>query len=212
MKKSGLLIVGSLMAATVFCVGVKHKKATGISPELRDAPNSASVSLEQLDNVRGEVAGHKAAVKTKLPVPGQPEPQEKTSSLASQITEFTCYASKYQTDITHAFQDGYVTMAVDAKKALVDFTFYYVNTVAHETTISYQATYKIGTQNSGSGAVAGYYALSRKKMTGYGEGLDTLYLEPALLLPKSQNAGVVGKYTFTGHGYSYDWNICYYKK
>ena len=51
------------------------------------------------------------------------------------------------------------------------------------------------------------------KKEAFDGGISEMYLEPTLLQPMSEyKTGIVGKYSFIGHGYSYDWNICYYKK
>jgi hypothetical protein len=131
-------------------------------------------------------------------------------STVSNAAEYKCYAAKYPTDMEHFFTDGYVLLNV--KQGVVNFKYYYVNTVAHETTLEIDVNYKLGKVNTGKGSLAGMVSsslLAGKK--GYpGDEINTIHFDQALVSnTSSTEEGLVGKFTFPGHGYSYDWNLCY---
>jgi hypothetical protein len=128
--------------------------------------------------------------------------------VANSAVTFKCYPSKFPEGFSHEFADGYVLMTVDAKKSLVDFKFYDVDPETHETTLDgSHGIYKITGKAGGTGVVADYYKIELKDGK---DVFDTMYLEKTLLEPKSDKSGIIGQYTFAGHGYAYDWNICYY--
>jgi len=112
-----------------------------------------------------------------------------------------------------AFTDGYSVLTLNTKSVRIDY--YYVNTVARETTIDYSGTYAVGGAKGGSGKLAPYRVLTLQRLNhrnrgNYDGGIRTMYLQPELLRGGTtlRNGGRGGFYAFVGHGYSYDWNIC----
>jgi len=132
------------------------------------------------------------------------------SCLSAFAADFKCYSSKYPIGMEHTFQDGYTRLSVKGNTATLEY--YYVNTVANETTMEYQASYSVQGLKGGSGKLSNLYVAKFNSSTtgaGIGEYIDVIYLESALLSNKPANKGMVGKFTFSGHAYGYDWNLCY---
>jgi len=129
-------------------------------------------------------------------------------SLSAQAADYRCYSSKYPTDMQHYFQDGYVDLTVRAKTVKLDY--YYVNTVADETTLEYSAVYNLGKIRGGNGRLKGLITGRFKSSEVGSVDLDPIYFQRQLINNKNfEKRGIVGKFVFSGHGYSYDWNVCY---
>jgi hypothetical protein len=129
--------------------------------------------------------------------------------LSANAAGFKCFASKYPSDMDHNFEQGFVILTV--KKKTVNLRYYYVNTVARQTTLNLDLNYKIGQVMGGNGQVQGMYATSLQDNSPInfpGDSIDTIYFDKAIIEGKV-NSGIVGKFAFTGHGYSWDWNVCY---
>lgn len=134
------------------------------------------------------------------------------ASTSAHAAKYKCYPSKFQTDLTHFFADGFMILNFTSKA--VNLKYYYVNTVARETTLEIDVNYKLGGVKGGTSAVkdmiVGSHAGGVKDYPG--DIIHTMYFDQSLLKGMPEAPGVVGKFTFTGHGYSYDWNICYNAK
>lgn len=125
--------------------------------------------------------------------------------LASSISlgaDFKCFSSKYPADMNHAFNDGYTVLSVNTDG--VNLKYFYVNTVANKTTLKYEANYTIEGVKEGSSKLSGLYVAKTQELN----KIETIYLEPSLLSQTSAD-GIIGKFVFPGHGYGYDWNLCY---
>ncbi len=131
-------------------------------------------------------------------------------SFTANAAKFKCYGSKYPSDMHHFFADGYVVL--DVTKKMVNLKYFYVNTVARETTLEVEANYKIGGIMGGNGSLKGMVIGSLVDNRSYsGDSIDTIHFSPSLF-ENTPASGVVGKFAFPGHGYSYDWNVCYNTK
>ncbi|MBS1958348.1 MAG: hypothetical protein JST80_02650 [Bdellovibrionales bacterium] len=131
------------------------------------------------------------------------------ATTSAHAAKYKCFASKYPTADEHFFADGYIILSITKTKA--NLKYYYVNTVAHQTTLDLDLNYKVGGVHGGSGAVKNMlvssYTGGAKPFPG--DQITTIYFDQALVKGNPESTGVVGQFTFTGHGYSYDWNICY---
>ncbi len=124
--------------------------------------------------------------------------------------KFKCYGSKYPSDMQHFFADGYTIL--DVSKKQVNLKYYYVNTVARETTLEIDANYKVGGIQGGNGALKGMAIGSLVDSHSFpGDSINTIHFTTRLF-ENTPASGVVGKFAFPGHGYSYDWNVCYNTK
>ncbi len=128
-------------------------------------------------------------------------------SIAANAAQFKCVGSKYPSDLQHFFADGYTILTVSKK--IVNLKYYYVNTVAKETTLDIEADYKVNGVQSGNGALKGMMVGSLKDTESYpGDAIHTIHFSKSFF-ENTPSSGIVGKFVFPGHGYSYDWNICY---
>ncbi|WP_413558087.1 hypothetical protein [Bdellovibrio sp. HCB209] len=116
--------------------------------------------------------------------------------------DFKCFSSKYPADMNHAFNEGYTVLSVNGPT--VSLKYFYVNTVANNTTLKYEANYTVESIKGGSGKLSGLYIAKTQEL----DKIGRIYLEPALL-GEASSGGVIGKFVFPGHGYGYDWNLCY---
>lgn len=129
-------------------------------------------------------------------------------SLSAQAADYRCYSSKYPTDMQHTFQDGFVNLTVKAKTVKLDY--YYVNTVAGETALEYSAIYNLGKIKGGTGRLKGLVTGRIKTLKEGHYDIDPVFFQRSLINNKNfEKKGIVGKFVFSGHGYSYDWNVCY---
>lgn len=131
-------------------------------------------------------------------------------SLTANAAKFKCYGSKYPSDMQHFFENGYIVL--DVSKEVVNLKYYYVNTVARETTLDVEANYKVGGIQGGNGSLKGMTIGNLVDFNSYpGDSIYTIHFSPSLF-ENTPASGVVGKFVFPGHGYSYDWNVCYNAK
>ena len=134
-------------------------------------------------------------------------------SMSAQAAEYKCYASKYPSGMNHTFADGYIILNVS--KNDVNFKYYFVNTVANETALELDVNYKLQ-------GVAGGNSRVKDMIRGElvfgdhpfpGDTIDNMYFDQALISTTDRiRRGIIGKLTFTGQGFNYDWNICYNSK
>lgn len=108
------------------------------------------------------------------------------------------------------FADGFAVLKVNKSGATLEK--YDVNPNDRETVKAAKYVFDIVGKKEGSSKVAGYMVgdLDLKKSDYSGDGIDTVYLEETLLkgghtLKNGKRGGLL---TFTGHGYSWDWNLC----
>lgn len=110
----------------------------------------------------------------------------------------------------HYFSDGYVLLSVNKDEA--NLKYYYVNEVANQTTLESDVTYSIKDQQGGSGKLSKLFVATVKSAEVGSDRIGPIYLEKTLLgkaKPKPKQKGVIGKFAFSGHGFGYDWNLCY---
>lgn len=131
-------------------------------------------------------------------------------SLTANAAKFKCYGSKYPSGMEHFFGEGYTIL--DVSKKMVNLKYYYINTVAGETTLEIDANYNVGGIQGGNGALKGMTIGSLVDFRSYpGDSIDTIHFSTGLF-ENTPASGIVGKFVFPGQGYSYDWNICYNTK
>lgn len=130
------------------------------------------------------------------------------SSRFAYAADFVCHASKYPSGFQHAFWDGYTILSITGSRA--NLKYYYNNTVAGVVQLEHDADYDIGAVKTGKSKVAGYNVADVTRRSPL-QSIDRLYIEPSLLNANPPARGIVGKFSFSGHGYSYDWNVCYAK-
>ena len=131
------------------------------------------------------------------------------ASVTATAAEYKCYSSKYPTNMSHAFENGYVLLNVTEGYARLKY--FYVNDVANETTLEYDVIYSIGGLNGGNGKLKDLLkSKSFKVVKSIGESISAVYFEPVLIQNEDfTKSGVIGKFVFPGQGFGYDWNLCY---
>ncbi|MCX6123475.1 MAG: hypothetical protein NTV34_01800, partial [Proteobacteria bacterium] len=101
-------------------------------------------------------------------------------SMTANAAEYKCYASKYPSGVQHSFENGYVLLKINKKS--VNFKYFYVNTVAHETTIELDVNYKLQGVVGGNGQVKDM--ISGSLVSGDtpfpGDEIETMFFDPAL--------------------------------
>lgn len=126
-------------------------------------------------------------------------------------TEYVCFASKYPSDMVHTFEDGWATISITGKEITLR-SFYKSGETIQK---SIEANYKISGTQGGNGATKDMYIgeLDYEKSDFPDEPIGRIFLEKSLVDNEIfSKEGFVGKLAFLGHGYSYDWNLCYNKK
>ena len=131
-------------------------------------------------------------------------------SFTANAAQFKCYSSKYPADMQHYFGDGYTIISVSKK--MVTLKYYYINEAAGETSLELEAKYRLNGVQGGSSALKGMFVGALVDHRSYiGDPIQQIYFTKSLF-QATPGAGIVGKFAFPGHGYSYDWNICYNEK
>ncbi len=129
-------------------------------------------------------------------------------SIQSYASSYKCFASKYPDHFLNAFEDGYTILTIEDD--IVNLKFFYVNTVTKETTMEINADFQISKINNGNGKIKGYSIADIVEYNSVRNEIYTLFIDPFLINNTDfSKKGIIGKFTFKGHGYSYDWNICY---
>jgi hypothetical protein len=122
---------------------------------------------------------------------------------------FKCYASKYPADMVHYFEGGYTILDVSAES--VNLKSYSVNRENRSTTLRVDANYKINGVQGGNGALKGMAIGTLVDAHSYpGDAISKIHFDAELFSVPSRRSGIIGKFAFPGHGFSYDWNLCYY--
>lgn len=131
------------------------------------------------------------------------------TSVTAFSAEYKCYGSKYPSDMQHFFADGFVKLSV--KNKTVNFKYYYINELAGETTLEIDVNYKLGSLTTGNGQLKGMRVgtLSSEDRGYPGDSISTIHFDESLFVGSPGRSGIIGRFAFPGHGYSYDWNICY---
>lgn len=81
--------------------------------------------------------------------------------------------------------------------------------------IGFDVNYKLQVVAAGNGQVKNMIAsaLTQGKIPFPGDTISVMYFDQALISnTDAHKKGIIGKFTFTGQGYSYDWSICYNSK
>ncbi len=132
-------------------------------------------------------------------------------TVTGQAAEYECHASKYPTDMVHAFANGELSLSINDKALSIRF-FQKSSRPVKSSKLSFEATYKLGNLLGGNGALKNMLVaqlVEGAEMNG-DSTIPTLYVSPELLTNNDlDKSTLIGKIAFLGQGYSYDFNLCY---
>lgn len=128
-------------------------------------------------------------------------------SLSASAATFTYKCVPFKNNRDPFLDQGHALVTVKKNQ----LRFQQFNGYGRNATLMRDYLYKKGDLMGGQGKVKGMqsYYLS-KEIESYGDSIHELFVDPSLQTGGDdlRLGGKGGRLTFTGHGYSYDWNIC----
>jgi hypothetical protein len=127
-------------------------------------------------------------------------------TFASAAEKYKCYSSKYPENMSHYFEEGYTLLSIN--NDVVNLKYYVLDKKSNIGRLVLNSNYQTSTSQGGQSKIKGYKIALLENVVLGTNPIDKIYLEPILFNSNSQE-GMVGKFTFSGQSYLYDWNVCY---